>query len=943
VKITAQILLLLVELAAGLPAFGRSDLNVNLAGSWNFRLDPQNNGSTQRWFDTKLPEKIELPGSCEERGFGFPPAQPEELRLTHVLKYIGPAWYQREIDIPPSWSGKRVELFLERCHWETTVWIDGKNCGALNSLSVPHEHELGVLVPGHHTLTLCVDNSYKLRIGTWAHAITEDTQGNWNGIIGAIELRATDPVWIRSAQVFPDKVVARIGNETGQAVSGKLLGRPIEIPSGGGELEILLPTLLREKKWDEFAPHLHSLKLELTAGKFSDTKTVTYGLRDWTTKDKQFVLNGRPVLLRGPVDECVYPLTGYPPMDKAAWLRVLGVCKSYGFNFMRFHSWCPPEAAFAAADELGFLFQIELPVWTMPPAPQFGDDPPRDQFLRDELARILDTYGNHPSFALMAMGNESGGTLDTLVKAGRSQDPRRLFRCENGNTMADGDYSETGERGVFGPQTDWDRFSRQSGWIAGGPAKAHDTGPMVPTLAHEVGQWAMYPDFVEEKKFTGTLRADFFDRYRESLAAHHMTDQAKDFQRASGLFSLDLYKDELEGSQRTWPYGGFEVLEARDYPGQGVATVGWLDAFWASKGLIKPEKFREFCGPTVCLLRMPKRVLSTAETFSATALLSLYGPKDIDIRPSWKITDDEGSKYAAGTFPPQKIPTGKVSTLGQISVPLLTVRQAQRLTVTVSAGGTQNSWHIWVFPPVAEDVPKNVRVVRAFDKSTLSALASGARVVLFSRPTQGVIYPKQGMLLPESEWKLPPVQPGKNSLPGSFVPLFWNFRLFNQIGTLSVLCDPRHPALAGFPTENRSDWQWADLLGNFSAINSFRDAGAPREYFEAVGEAAGDVTNRSKVFILDETPPDFRPIVQMIDNPDRNAKLALIFETRVGSGKLLVCGLDLDTDLDARPAACQLRRSLLDYAASKNFSPKWELSSDLLRRLLGDGATGSGQ
>jgi len=374
-----------------------------LIGNWRFQLDPKSEGGSAGWFDQKLPDTIELPGSCEQRGYGEKPAKSEERRLTHVRQYVGPAWYQRDLDIPQAWSGKRVELFLERCHWETAAWVDGQRVGTQNSLSAPHRHDLGILAPGKHTLTICVDNSYKLPIGLWAHAISEDTQGNWNGIIGAIELRATDPVWIRSAQIFSGTLKASIGNQTGQDLVGKILGSEISIPAGGGEVEVPFARSLKDEKWDEFSPVMHTLDLKLTAGPYSDTKKIIYGVRDLIAKDKQFLLNGRPTLLRGPVDECVYPLTGYPPMDKAGWRRVLGVCKSHGFNFLRFHSWCPPEAAFAVADELGFLYQVEVPFWTID-APAFGDDPLRDQFIRDELALILETYGNHPSFALMAMG-----------------------------------------------------------------------------------------------------------------------------------------------------------------------------------------------------------------------------------------------------------------------------------------------------------------------------------------------------------------------------------------------------------------------------------------------------------------------------------------------------------------------------------------------------------
>ena len=888
----------------------------------------------ERWFERTLEDRIELPGSCEQRGFGDKPEAPEERRLTRVLKYAGPAWYQRDIEIPAGWSGKRVELFLERCHWETTVWLDDRMIGMQNSLSTPHQHDLGALSPGKHTLTVCVDNSYKLKIGSWAHSITEDTQTNWNGIIGAIELRATDPVWIRSAQVFSGKIRVQIGNQTGAEQAGKIAGSDVRIPAGGGELEIPF-TSAETRKWDEFSPVTHTLDLKLSAGNFSDTRKVPYALRDLAVKDKQFVMNGRPAFMRGPVDECVYPLTGYPPTDKASWLRVLGICKSHGFNFMRFHSWCPPEAAFEAGDELGFLFQIELPLWTMD-APPFGQDPPRDQFIHDELKRILDTYGNHPSFGFMAMGNESHGSLDSLTHAGRARDPRPVYRIESGGEDPLG-FIEQGQRGVYGPRTDWDRWTVNAGWIAGGSHAHLPPVPSVPMFSHEIGQWAMYPRLDEVKKFTGTLRAHTFERYRKSLAENHMSDQAKDFAEASGKFSVLLYKDEIEASLRSWPYGGIQILEARDYPGQGVAIVGWLDAFWDSKGLITPEKFREFCAPTVCLLRMPKRVLDSRETFTAKAQLAHYGPNDIEVNPTWKISDESGRIIAAGGFPKQQAITGKIATLGDIAAPLHEIQSAARLTVTVSAGETSNSWHIWAYPPVAPATPANVSVVHAYDPSTRAMLAQGRRVLLLSSPTFGVIHPPFAFFGAPSVRVLPrEVRPGKNAIPGSFMPTFWNLQLFNQIGTLGLLCDPRHPAFAGFPTEKHSDWQWADLLGNFSAANSFVFACAPEQVGIDTRNKAGDVQNRSKAFILTESPPDYRPVLQVIDNQERNAKLGSIFETRVGPGKLLVCGIDLDTDLAKRPAARQLRKSLLDYCSSGKFAPTHELPASLLTRLLSE-------
>ena len=903
----------------------------SLAGTWRFALDPENRGTDGCWFNTRLAESVTLPGSCEQNGFGVRAVEPTVGKLTRVVRYEGKAWYQRDFDVPQKWAGKRIELLLERCHWESNVWIDGKSVGTQNSLSAPHLYDLGALSPGRHTLTVCIDNTYKIPIGTWAHAITEDTQGNWNGIVGRIELRATDPVWIRDVQVFEDHLQVKLGNNTGKPVSATVQGSSCSIPAGGTSVK--LPFAPNAKAWDEFSPALHELDVVLKAGKYGDRKTVTYGLRKLGTKNKQFTVNGRPTLMRGPVDECVYPLTGYPPMDKAAWMRVLSICKSYGFNYMRFHSWCPPEAAFAAADELGFFFQVEIPLWTMD-APHFGQHPERDRFIVDELDRILEAYGNHPSFALMAMGNESAGTLGELVQKGRSADPRRLYRCENGDTEQDGDFFETGQRGIAGPRTDWDRWSA-GGWIAGGENDGvnRTTGAPVPTLSHEVGQWAMYPDFDEIDKYTGTLRAYNYEGYRRSLAERGMLDQNKDFARASGLFSVLLYKDEIEASLRTYPHGGFQILEARDYPGQGTAIVGWLDAFWDSKGLIEPKEFRRFCGPTVALLQMPKRVYTCDETFKAVAEISNYGPKNLPIKPEWTLADESGRTIAGGSLPATVAETGKVSGLGEISAPLRTVAEAARLTLTLKAGGTSNSWNIWVYPARQPETPAGVRIAYEYDRTTRDALARGERVLLFSDPTKG-LYKIDRVMLGPDEIRLFEVKPGQNALEGTFMPAFWNMRLFNQVGKLGILCDPAHPAFDGFPTEAHSDWQWADLLGRFSAAESFRTAGAPPSYCDEREKTWGDVRNRSKAIVLNGTPDDYRPIVQVIDNYERNYKLGSIFETRVGPGKLLVCAMDLDTDAANRPAARQLKSSLLNYAAGDRFDPQFELPEELLERVL---------
>jgi len=331
---------------------------------------------------------------------------------------------------------------------------------------------------------------------------------------------------------------------------------------------------------------------------------------------------------------------------------------------------------------------------------------------------------------------------------------------------------------------------------------------------------------------------------------------------------------------------------------------------------------------------MPKRVLPANTTFTAIAEIAHYGPNAIQVRPEWKISDSDGKIIAGGIFPVKQVETGCNTKLGIINADLSGIQVAEKLLVTLSAGGTSNSWEIWVYPEISIKKPANVKVAYSFNKDVKDALLNGERVMLFSSPTEGIIPFHKGMLLPDSLRFLPEAKPGSNAIEGSFMPVFWCTRLFNQTGTMGILCNPGHPAFEGFPTENHSNWQWADLLGHFTAANSFRVAGAPESMAVDIEMAAPDAFNRSKAVLLDGTPADFRPILQIIDNYDRNAKLGTIFETRVGKGKLLVCAMDLETDLDKRPAAKQLMQSLLSYTSGDIFLPDQELSVEFLDKIL---------
>ncbi|MGO9260924.1 MAG: sugar-binding domain-containing protein [Bryobacteraceae bacterium] len=885
-------------LLAAVPAFPlrAADSNrIELAGSWAFQLDAAGEGHTERWQERKLePGIVFLPGSTDQAGYGTKIVEPEKGWLTRPYKYEGAAWYQKDVTIPADWQAKHITLFLERPHWQTEVWVDARPFGIENSLATPHEYDLSeALTPGRHRITICVDNSYRIDVGRDAHSMTDHTQTNWNGIVGEIELRATDPVWIESAAVYPDaprhaRIVCVVRNRTGTPVDGEIAAL-----AGGAstvarftraaaeatvEISFAIPNA---RPWDEYEPSLYDLSLALAAGRYHDRREIAIGLRQISTRGTQFTLNDRPVFLRGTLECNIFPLTGYPSTKVEDWQRIFRIARSYGLNAIRFHSNCPPEAAFVAADREGFLLHVELPVWSR----TVGRNAALDDFMRAEGLRILKTYGNHPSFTMLCLGNELQGDfqfMDTLVDEFKKADPRRLYTFSSDHVRrmpgATSDYYVTQQTSVGRLRVNGTRFTKTEDGtdvdFSPSVAAVH-----VPLVSHELGQWAVYPSFDEIAKYTGVLKARNLEPFRESLAAAGMIDRAHDFQLASGRFSWAVYKEDMEAALRTPGYGGFFLLQLEDFPGQGEALVGLLDSFWDSKGILTPEEFRRFCGPTVPLLRMKKFVWTAGEAFTARAEVAHYGHQPLpNAAAQWSVSDDAGRVWHSGKFPPITLPVGSVTALGDIHVPLDSVTQAAHWRISVQIAGTEfrNDWDAWVYPkPSAAPPPAGVLVKTALDAEARAALGEGRKVVLL----------------------VPPQQKGETLLPMRFLPVFWSNGYFsNQPGTMGILCDPQHPALAEFPTFAHQSWQYWEL------------------------------TEGSHAFILDKAPLGFRPIVQVIDDFHRNHRLGAVIEAAVGKGKLLAVSFDLSTALDQRPVARQLLRSLLDYAASDRFVPRQTLS-----------------
>ncbi|MEM6395139.1 MAG: sugar-binding domain-containing protein [Bacteroidota bacterium] len=915
---------------------------LNLEGEWRFQTDPEDVGVDQAWYESVLEDQIVLPGSMAENDKGEDPSvsthwtgnmwndslwytsekyakyrAPDNTKISFWLTprkvYYGPAWYQRTVEIPENWTDKYITLHLERPHWETTVWINDRLIGRDNYLGTPHTYLLPEGVEaGTHTLTIRVDNRVSdIEVGLDAHSISDNTQSNWNGIIGDIYISAQPKVHLEDIRLFPSvregkvDVVVAVNNKTRQQVEAKIKlsarlkeGESVPLPAleetvslaGIDTLNFSYDMGEDFATWDEFEPNVYELTVTLESELGKDDKVEDFGMRDFDAVGQHFEVNGRPIFLRGTLECAIFPLTGYPPAEVQYWKKIYQALKDHGLNHMRFHSWCPPEAAFVAADEMGIYLQVEASVWTY-----LGDGKPIDAWLFREAENIMRQYGNHPSFVMFAHGNEPrGDSLNTFLNRFLAHfqelDPTKVYAPASGwPYLEQADYYvpyqprihrwNEGLNSIINreaPQTefDYDDFS-----------SAVDQ----PIVSHEIGQWCVYPDFSGLDKYTGVLEPRNFEIFQETLEENDMGDLADSFLLASGKLQTICYKADIEAAMRTKPFAGFQLLDLHDFPGQGTALVGVLDAFWEEKGYVSPAAFRSFCGPTTLLVRWPKRVYYSGDSLVVPAEVAHFGSEPLqEVSPSWQITSEDVQIIGSGKLADTDLPLGNQLSLGDIAFDLPQIDQAERMILELTVAESKNSWDFWIFPKVLPDLPENdILITDEFDSKLKQYLEAGGRAIL--QLGRGDLRPEAG-----------------GDIEIGFSSIFWNTSWTSGQAphTLGLLCNPEHPALAEFPTEYHSDWQWWEPISTGAAI------------------------------VIDDLDPGIEPIVRVIDDWFENRKTALIFEAKVGAGKLLVAGVDLESDLENRPVVKQLRYSLLKYMGSDRFDPKTALTPSSLSTLM---------
>lgn len=886
-----------------------------LNGSWKVQLEDS----------LRSVHTIKLPGTLDDAGIGKKNTEKPLLNiaslghLSRKVSYTGKAHYSRTISIPSGWKDKKITLSLERVIWSSEIHIDGEKIPMTqHSLVTEHVYDLtGKLQPGRqHQLTITIDNSdlfpginaTSTRYASedsyeMAHAYTNHTQIKWNGILGYITLNATPVLSLKHVKITPrwkEKTLGihfSVNNPSGKPytvnsyvmdpVTKKKWTVSINSKQEKGEsFEVGLPIDPTAKRWNEFSPKLYQLITVLQSPDGRDTLRTAFGLRDLTVQQNDLYLNDQRIFIRGNLECVIFPLTGYPPMKKQEWLDLYKRAKDFGLNSFRFHSWCPPGVAFEAADEIGFYLQVELPHWSLTVA----RDPATFSFLKAEAARILEQYGNHPSFLFFSMGNELEGDFDqlnALVHDLKARDGRRLYATT----------SFSFQQGITGiPQREDDFFITQwtkDGWVRG-QGVFNDQSPdfskdytatssiiNMPVISHEIGQYSVYPDLSETGKYTGNLVPANFIAIRNDLAKKGLLSKAPEFLYASGKLATLLYKEEIERAMKTKGFDGFQLLQLQDFPGQGTALVGVLNAFWQPKGFVSAAAFKSFNNALTPLIRYPKAVYLNTETFTAEAELANFYQPLKQAAVEWTIRNEKGVLLSKGVFEKRDYPVGNGLKAGTIQFPLQEISAASRLQVELRVSGTDfhNSWNIWVYPADLRSETDHVLVTGSCEEAQ-AALDKGHTVLLS-----------------------PPVDTMKG-ISGRFVPVFWSPVHFpDQPGTMGLLIKSRHAALRNFPTDVHTDWQWWDL------------------------------TKKSKTLKLDSIP-DKAVIVRVIDNFVTNGNLANLFEVKVGKGKLIFSGMDLMNDLNHRPQAKQLRYSLLEYMKSSAFNPSVSVAPGWIRAFF---------
>lgn len=881
---------------------------VDLSGKWRVTLKD-------------MTGEAMIPGTLDTNGLGTLNEKREAGRLTRRYEYDGAAIYEKDVFIGKEFEGRVISLLIERTRC-ARVFVNGKEgkANGFNSLATVNRFDVTDCVHfgTKNIIRVEVDNTYPNMPASsiiYSSTATDESQTNWNGMIGKVELQAEDRVFVSCVRVYPQennkkvRVAITICNAEDKAVDGT-----VTVSSGvlyqnavfsyhleaGQECDAVVAVLDCKKdalEWSEYQPYLY----DLTASTENSSYAVRFGLRSFgVSQDYKFTLNGRRLFLRGEANCCIFPLTGHPPMTVEEWRKVIQSYQEYGVSCLRFHSWCPPEAAFAAADEMGMFMQCELSNWN------YKDNfeiPYSEDYYTKEAFAILREYANHPSFVMLTFGNElqageeGHAKMNDLLHKLRTYDPTRLY-----SDASNPHY------GAVGPNKEADFFVAQQwgedyfrGIFANGyghinrdyPSlktdyhdsikKVHDAA-QIPLMGFEVGQFEVCPDYTEIPEYKGCLIPSNLQIAQQRLQEKGRYDRYRAYTEASGQLSFLCYKEEVEASLRSGNMAGISLLGLQDFSGQGMALVGMMNAFLQPKpyDFSSPERFHEFFNDVVPLVIAEKRTYTNEECMKLTVKVANYSDHSICGESLTYAFMDGDIVRACGEIN-VNAPQGQLTAVGEIGYALKEFKKPVKILLKIRLGTYSNSYHFWVYPSAQSVEAEDVYCCEYLDDKAVRILQAGGKVFLQPKADPSAL---------------------PHSIGGEFSTDFWCISTFKeQQGSMGLLINNKHKALSEFPTQYHSDWQWWAM------------------------------TKLGRPMIIDGLSADVKPIIEVLDTFAGMNYMALLFECKVENGSLMVSSMDLPSHLEY-PEVRALQKSILDYMNSADFAPETELELKEIQELI---------
>jgi len=941
----------------------------DISGEWRFKL-----GAYIPFSDKcKLvsDETVIFPGTLDENKKGTINTCQDQERLSRYYTYTGPACFQKDIMIEEAWKDKDIQIFLERSR-ATRVYVNQEEVlhrETSSILPIPQIYSITDYVKygQENTITIVVDNSYP---DMPAEAIlrssmaTDETQTNWNGILGRMELQVLDKVRITDIRIYPHKdlrrvrIICEVINTSDDIYTGFMLvqakkakqfsnqevmddhgedvyiddhnkkGIPsreilIQLPAGTSKsYEISDYDLGDEVElWSEFNPSLYTMDVFLKDSynfdaildlnnipeekEYRERYSVDFGVRSFKA-DKEtgrLMINDVNVFLRCEANCAVFPLTGYAPMEEEAWEKLFSTYRSYGINTVRFHSWCPPKAAFVVADRMGMYLQPELSCWDH--LNMFGDEIEKVYYRKEALA-IMKTYGNHPSFVMFSLGNELHFSdldfADKLLVELKDYDSSRLYSfasngyygnmppSPNSDFYTAQSYLRSPLRGMYSGMRGFVNDRRPGSYInyEEGASRAIRGGN--PVISFEVGQFQVFPDVLYElHQYTGVLEPRNMKILEKQLKEKGISKEtAKAYINASGILSRLGYRQEIEAARRTSNMSGISLLGIQDFSGQGTALVGMMNALGDAKPyeFAEPKEFRSFFGEQVILFETDKFCWTNNEIFHGNVLISNYGVGPLIGSLIYRFEDRDGMVLAEGSLSHNCYDNGQLSLAGTIEVSLDKINKPTefklRLIFDQGSNSKQEistSYDIWVYPVATDEDPVDIYITGELEQKAIGILQQGGKVFFSPQASKDSI---------------------PNSVVGTFTTSFWSsmFKSETQPGTMGLLMDPKHPIFNSFPTDYHTNYQWWPM------------------------------TKLGRAMVLDH----IQPIIQVVDGFLTLRNMGLLYEVKLGQGKLMVSSMGLEELKDQYPEARALRNSILKYMKSNEFNPEQEIKIEQLKK-----------